>query len=99
MESVFRFAGDTLAIRYYGRTTPSRTQDRVPTMVLIVLMLSSPIPQRKPPSGSVSGGTITPAIMNGTAGYLHDLQHNNDHLAVVDTEGHLRGRMSGLGFI
>jgi len=26
-------------------------------------MLSSPMPKRKPPSGSVSGGTITPAIM------------------------------------
>ncbi|SVB37626.1 uncharacterized protein METZ01_LOCUS190480, partial [marine metagenome] len=35
---------------------------RQPTyMVLIVLMLSSPIPQRKLPSGSVSGDTITPA--------------------------------------
>ena len=99
MESVFRFADDTLTMRYYGRMTPSRNQDRVPTMVLIVLLLSSPIPQRKPPSGSVSGGTITPAIMNGTAGYLHDLQHNNDHPAVVDTEGYLRGRISGLGFI
>ena len=68
-------------------------------MVLIVLMLSSPIPQRKPPSGSVSGDTITPAIMNGTAGYLHDPQHHNDHPAVVDTEGHLRGQITKLCFI
>ena len=99
MESVFRFTGDTVTLCYYARMTPYRTQDSLPTMVLIVLMLSSAIPQRKPPSGSVSGGTITPAIMNGTAGYLHDRQHHNDHPTVVDTEGHLRGRISELCFI
>jgi hypothetical protein len=37
--------------------------------------------------------------MNGTPGYLHDRQHNNDHLTVVDTEGHLRSPISELGFI
>ena len=98
MKSVFRFAGDTVTLCYYARMTPIHTQDSLPTMVLIVVMLSSPIPQRKLPSGSVSGGAITPAIMNGTAEYLHDRQHRKDHPTVVDTEGHFRGRISELGF-
>jgi len=99
MGSVFRFVGDMVTLCYYPRMTPTRTQDSLPIMVLIVLMLSSPIPQRKPPSGSVSEGSITSAIMNGTAEYLHERQHRNDHPTVVDTEGHLRGRISELGFI
>ena len=37
MESVFRFAGDTVNLCYYPRMTPTHTQDSLPTMVLIVL--------------------------------------------------------------
>ena len=36
---------------------------------------------------------------NGIVEYLHDRQHRNDHPTVVDIEGHLRGRISELGFI
>jgi predicted MFS family arabinose efflux permease len=37
MGSVFRFVGDMVTLCYYPRMTPTRTQDSLPIMVLIVL--------------------------------------------------------------
>ena len=37
IEAVFRLSGDTVALCYYAPMTPTRTQDSLPTMVLIVL--------------------------------------------------------------
>ena len=37
MDYVFRFTGDTVTLCYYARMTPSRAQDSLPTIVLIVL--------------------------------------------------------------